>query len=82
MNAETYQHPDVGSQRWCPDCRRRVVIEDMFEDSMWDTRGEVAFTVTALACGHAVHSSGVAVMGYRGGSMGGPLSPVAVDPWS
>lgn len=82
MNAETYQSPDVGQQRWCGQCRKRATIEDVFEDSMWDTRGEVAFTVTALACGHALHSNGVVVMGYRGGSMGGPVGPVTSDPWA
>jgi len=80
MNAETYLSPEIGQKRWCPTCRRRVTIEDHFEDSQWDTRGEVAFTVTALDCGHALHSDGRAVLGYRGGVMGTPLA--ATDAWA
>lgn len=78
-NAETWQSPDVGQPRWCPTCRTRTKIEDVFQDSMWDTRGEVSFVVTALVCGHAVHTNGVAVMGYRAGVSAGPQP---VDPWA
>lgn len=82
MNAETYVSPTIGDRRWCPDCRRQSAIEDVFEDSMWDTRGEVAFTVTALTCGHDLHSGGKVVMGYRSGGMFGAAAPVALDPWT
>lgn len=80
--AETYRHPDVGQRRWCPDCRRRTTIEDMFEDSTWDARGEVALIVTALDCGHALHRDGRVMMGYRGGVMGTPLEATSTDPWA
>lgn len=81
VNAETTTSPNLGQSRWCPDCRKRAGIEDVFEDSMWNTRGEVAFTVTALDCGHALHSSGVVVMGYR--SAADPVPAMsASDPWA
>jgi len=80
MNGETFVSPLIGTRRWCPTCRRSTTIEDVFQDSMWDSRGEVSFVVTALVCGHAVHSDGVAVMGYRSGANPTPAM-AGSDPW-
>lgn len=79
--AETYQSPDVGQRRWCGECARRATVVDVFEDSTWDTRGEVAVIVTALDCGHALHREGNMVLGYRSSTVSRP-APSRTDPWA
>lgn len=80
-NAETYQSHDVGQRRWCGECARRTTVEDVFEDSTWDTRGEVAVIVTALDCGHALHREGNVVLGYLSRTTSTAVAS-ATDPWA
>lgn len=48
-------------RQWCPDCRRRSNIVDTFTESHYTRRGEHAYRVNELSCGHTTETQPVRV---------------------
>jgi hypothetical protein len=44
--------PEYSRTAWCPECRRRVEVEDASGESAYEGRHEVGYYVERLECGH------------------------------
>lgn len=53
---DSRQHVFVGPEyrqtAWCPECRRRVEVEEASDESTYEGAHEVGYWVEHLACGH------------------------------
>lgn len=68
---------------WCMECRTRIEVVDDFEESTYESGGEMGFRVTVFACGHVIESSSVRVGEAPGAPYAGPQATVAAtsQPW-